>query len=137
MRLRRVAVLTVALLTGVAVTSCGSQATQLVGTFTVSRVPTSEATQAPTTPSASLPVSAGPGPALVAVPDGVGSSYLSAWRLWLSAGLSVLRPVDALGAGRVPVNPSEWVVVGQQPAAGSKVPAGATVTPILMMYGDR
>ncbi|GAA1743264.1 hypothetical protein GCM10009810_00120 [Nostocoides vanveenii] len=66
-------------------------------------------------------------PGAMAVPDGVGKSFLVARGEWLGARLKVAMPVAPDGAGSDPLS-SVFVVLSQEPAAGTVVAAGTEVT---------
>lgn len=74
--------------------------------------------------------------AAIKVPNGVGLDYQSAQDLWRSAGLHVSPAKDGTGANRLPVIDANWVVLGQTPKAGSKVPAGSFITATVKKYSD-
>lgn len=57
----------------------------------------------------------------VRVPDVVGMDHQAAQNRMQDAGLFNLRERDATGAGRMLIWDRNWVVVDQQPAAGSRV----------------
>lgn len=72
----------------------------------------------------------------VLVPDGVGKDYQTAQDLWRAAGLSVAPANDATGANRLPIVDSNWVVLSQEPAAGTSVPNGTSITATVKKYTD-
>jgi hypothetical protein len=74
--------------------------------------------------------------ATFSVPDGVGMDYQSAQDLWRSKGLVVLPAEDATGANRLPFLDSNWVVLGQTPAAGTQAQDGDTITALVKKYTD-
>jgi beta-lactam-binding protein with PASTA domain len=74
--------------------------------------------------------------ARVTVPDGVGQNYQTAQDLWRGAGLIVLPAEDASGEDRLMVLDANWVVLAQDPGAGSKVPAGSTIRATVKKYSD-
>ena len=77
-----------------------------------------------------------PAAAKVTVPNGVGKDYQTAQDLWRAAGLIVAPATDALGANRLPVIDSNWVVLSQIPEAGTKVESGSTITATVKKYTD-
>ena len=72
----------------------------------------------------------------VVVPNGVGLDYQSAQDVWRAAGLHVAPAIDALGANRLPVIDSNWVVLSQDLPAGSVVPVGSFITATVKKYTD-
>jgi beta-lactam-binding protein with PASTA domain len=62
------------------------------------------------------------------VPDVVGARLADALRRLDAAGLDEIEPIDATGQDRVVLNPENWVVRAQQPAAGTRTGTGTTVT---------
>lgn len=78
------------------------------GRVTVPEVPT----LAP--PSASV--------AALAVPDVVGMNHQAAQDAMQAAGFFYLTEEDATGQGRMLVSDRNWVVVSQEPAAGTVIP---------------
>jgi hypothetical protein len=85
--------------------------------------------------SASLEPAASPAEMIV-VPSGVGLDYQSAQDLWRASGLLVLPATDATGAGRLPVIDANWVVLSQNPAAGTMVAKGSFITAAVKKYTD-
>ena len=77
-----------------------------------------------------------PAAAKVTVPNGVGKDYQTAQDLWRAAGLIVAPATDALGANRLPIIDSNWVVLSQIPKAGTKVKSGSTITATVKKYTD-
>ncbi|TAK70742.1 MAG: hypothetical protein EPO13_02440 [Actinomycetota bacterium] len=55
-------------------------------------------------------------------------NYQAAQDIWRAAGLHVLPANDATGANRLPLIDSNWVVLAQEPAAGTKVETDSTIT---------
>lgn len=96
--------------------------------------PASAATRSPAPSPASPTVSPPPAapPAVVVpqvvVPDVVGRRLTAATSVLAAAGLRTVDPVDASGQDRVVINPANWVVRAQTPAAGARVPPTATIT---------
>jgi hypothetical protein len=74
---------------------------------------------------------------MIVVPNGVGLDYQSAQDLWRAAGLHVLPAKDALGANRLPIIDSNWVVLAQDPEAGAVVPRGSFITATVKKYTDQ
>jgi beta-lactam-binding protein with PASTA domain len=72
----------------------------------------------------------------IVVPNGVGMNYQDAQDLWRGAGLHVAPAVDALGAHRLPIIDSNWVVLRQSPAAGTTVDTGTFITATVKKYTD-
>lgn len=77
-----------------------------------------------------------PEAAEIEVPRGVGLDYQSAQDLWRAAGLHVAPAKDATGANRIPVIDSNWIVVSQDPKAGSMVEAGSFITATVKKDSD-
>jgi beta-lactam-binding protein with PASTA domain len=75
-------------------------------------------------------------PAKVKIPNGVGLDYQSAQDLWRAAGLHVAPAIDATGAHRLPLIDANWVVVSQDPKAGSKVATDSFITATVKKYSD-
>ena len=94
-------------------------------------------TQTPSVPSVAPTEEPQPAPSKVTVPNGVGRDYQTAQDLWRAAGLVVLPATDALGANRLPVIDSNWVVLSQSPKAGSSVESGASITATVKKYTDK
>ena len=74
--------------------------------------------------------------ATITVPDGVGLDYQSAQDEWRAAGLHVAPADDATGAHRLPLVDANWVVLAQDPRAGSEAPAGSFITATVKKYTD-
>lgn len=72
----------------------------------------------------------------VTVEDGVGMNYQDAQDLWRSQGLVVMPAEDATGANRIPILDSGWVVVSQDPPAGSAAADGDAITATIKKYTD-
>lgn len=87
-------------------------------------------------PTAAVTAKASPAPAKIRVPDGVGLDYQSAQDLWRAAGLHVLPANDATGAHRLPLIDSNWVVVSQDPKAGTEVAVDSFITATVKKYSD-
>ncbi|MEN3356620.1 MAG: hypothetical protein V7637_602 [Mycobacteriales bacterium] len=66
------------------------------------------------------------GPATV--PTVTGKRLNDAERLLRAAGFAKLRPVDASSAGRVVLDPNNWVVQSQSPTGGAHADRSAAVT---------
>ncbi|MEI6621736.1 MAG: DUF2510 domain-containing protein [Actinomycetes bacterium] len=78
-----------------------------------------------------------PAPAgTISVPNAVGMNYQAAQDLWRGVGLVVMPATDATGAGRLPVIDSNWVVLSQNPKAGTKVKAGSDITATVKKLTD-
>ena len=71
------------------------------------------------------------------VPNALGKDYQTAQDLWRAAGLHVMPAIDALGAHRVAVLDSNWVVLSQSPAPGSSVPPDTAITATIKKYTDK
>ncbi|MEV0129740.1 PASTA domain-containing protein [Dactylosporangium sp. NPDC050688] len=87
-------------------------------------------TEAGTSSAPSQPTS-GPSDASVAqdeVPDVVTRRLDEAEGILRGAGLLSINRSDATGQNRVIVDPHNWIVRGQDPAAGTKIAPGITVT---------
>src|SRR4051794_592044 len=142
-RSRRIMV-NVGVLAIVALTGCGRTPDRSpTPDVTVTRTMTAAATDGIDAPPASQPQptqSQAPPPATtqaaIAVPNGVGLNYQQAQDVWRSAGLHVLPAVDATGAHRLPLIDSNWVVLSQDPAAGTTVGPGAFITATVKKYSD-
>ena len=74
--------------------------------------------------------------AKIKVPSAVGKDYQSAQDLWRGLGLVVGVAKDATGAHRIPILDSNWVVVSQEPAAGTEVAQGTVITATVKKYSD-
>lgn len=114
----------------------------LLATFTFVALTISacgDATPPVVTVTASAPVATTPAaaPGQIVVPDGVGMNYQSAQDAWRAAGLHVAPATDGTGAHRLPIIDSNWVVVAQDPKAGSKVPKDAFITATVKKYTDQ
>ncbi|WP_083449036.1 PASTA domain-containing protein [Actinoplanes rectilineatus] len=111
-------------MTLLAVAACGSpdDPAEPAPVVTTTVVTTSAAPESTTT--------AAPAPkaAKIKVPDGVGLDYQSAQDLWRAAGLHVAPAKDATGANRLPVIDANWVVLSQDPKAGTTVEADSFIT---------
>jgi len=122
-------------------TGCGAfptpTTTTVTQTATVARTVTSTAT---TTVTAPAPVTAvqtqSAQSAKIKVPSAVGKDYQSAQDLWRGLGLVVGVAKDATGAHRIPILDSNWVVVSQEPAAGTEVAQGTVITATVKKYSD-
>jgi beta-lactam-binding protein with PASTA domain len=77
-----------------------------------------------------------PAVARIEVPRGVGLDYQAAQDLWRAAGLHVAPAKDATGANRIPVIDSNWIVVSQDPKAGSTVDVGSFITATVKKDSD-
>jgi beta-lactam-binding protein with PASTA domain len=73
----------------------------------------------------------------VKVPDVCGLNHQDAQDAMQKAGLYNLREVDGTGQGRMLVIDRNWVQTGQDPAAGTEVPADAVITLTAVKYDDR
>jgi len=93
------------------------------------------ATPEPSSPGG-LPAPAPTLDEMIVVPNGVGLDYQSAQDLWRAAGLHVLPAKDALGANRLPIIDSNWVVLAQDPEAGAVVPRGSFIRATVKKYTD-
>jgi hypothetical protein len=72
----------------------------------------------------------------IKVPRGVGLDYQSAQDLWRAAGLHVAPAKDVTGANRIPVIDSNWIVVSQDPKAGSTVATDSFITATVKKASD-
>jgi beta-lactam-binding protein with PASTA domain len=88
-----------------------------------------------TSASASAPTSASA--ALIKVPDVSGMNHQDAQNAMQRAGLYNLREVDGTGQGRALLVDRNWVQTGQDPAAGTEVPADAVITLTAVKNGER
>jgi hypothetical protein len=87
-------------------------------------------------PSGAAPSSPAPAPAPASAPSGsatavpavVGKRLTDAIAVLIGTGFRDIEPVDASGLGRVVVNPQNWVVRDQSPAAGAGSSSGAHIT---------
>lgn len=75
--------------------------------------------------------------ALIKVPDVSGMNHQDAQNAMQKAGLYNLREVDGTGQGRALVIDRNWVQTGQDPAAGTEVPADAVITLTAVKAGER
>jgi beta-lactam-binding protein with PASTA domain len=130
---QRASSVTVMTVTVLAVAACGAPDTPAgpaaVATTTAAQTPSAEATTSKATTQA-------PKAAKIEVPRGVGLDYQSAQDLWRAAGLHVAPAKDATGAGRLPVIDSNWIVVSQDPKAGSMVETGSFITATVKKDSD-
>jgi hypothetical protein len=62
--------------------------------------------------------------------------YQSAQDLWRAAGRHVAPAIDATGAHRLPVIDANWVVLAQDPQAGTVVDVGTFITATVKKYTD-
>jgi len=92
--------------------------------------PVATTTAAPATATQAKPSSS------IVVPNGVGMDYQQAQDIWRAAGLHVFPAVDGLGAHRLPVIDSNWVVLSQDPPAGTEVERGSFITATVKKYTD-
>lgn len=92
-------------------------------------------TAAPTPPS-SAPASKVPAAASVAVPKVVGQRLDAATAALSAATFNTVTPVDGTGQDRVVLNPNNWVVTAQKPAAGSRVSPSQTITLTVVKPSD-
>lgn len=74
---------------------------------------------------------------LIKVPDVSGMNHQDAQDAMQRAGLYNLREVDGTGQGRMLVIDRNWVQTGQDPAAGTEVPADAVITLTAVKAGER
>ncbi|MDP3950526.1 GYF domain-containing protein [Microbacterium sp.] len=72
----------------------------------------------------------------VRVADAIGINYQDAQDLWRSQGLWVLPAEDATGTHRLPIIDSNWYVVDQDPAPGTRVKTGGDVRATVKKYSD-
>jgi hypothetical protein len=131
--MRIAAVAAVTSLTLVALAGCATPGTSPGTTPATTGVPTSAS--APATTAA--PASSTTPEALVTVPDVSGMNHQDAQDTMQAAGLYNLAEVDGTGKGRMLLVDRNWVQTGQDPAAGSKVPADTKVTLTAIKYTDR
>jgi hypothetical protein len=130
-----------AVLVALACTACAGMPTPVVtvtATEAAAAPATASATPVATTPPVEVIKAVAPAPvadAVIVVPDGVGKDYQSAQDLWRAAGLHVAPATDALGASRLPLIDSNWVVA-QDLSAGSKVPDDSFITATVKKYTD-
>lgn len=75
-----------------------------------------------TTPRAPSPPRQTGSAAAAVIPDVVGVNHQLAQDTMQAAGFYVLTEEDATGQGRLLINDRNWVVVSQDPAAGTTVP---------------
>lgn len=73
----------------------------------------------------------------VKVPDVSGMNHQDAQDTMQKAGLYNLREVDGTGQGRMLVLDRNWVQTGQDPVAGTEVPADAVITLTAVKKTDR
>jgi beta-lactam-binding protein with PASTA domain len=73
----------------------------------------------------------------VKVPDVSGMNHQDAQDTMQKAGLYNLREIDGTGQGRMLVIDRNWVQTGQDPAAGTEVPADAVITLTAVKTGER
>lgn len=63
-------------------------------------------------------------------------NYQAAQDLWRSSGLFVLPAIDETGANRLAFIDSYWVVVAQDLAPGTTVPANTGITATIKKFTD-
>ncbi|MEU0790817.1 PASTA domain-containing protein [Amycolatopsis sp. NPDC005961] len=98
----------------------------LVFTLVACGTPPGDPGTAPTSASASSSTSE---PAKrIKVPDVSGMNHQDAQDAMQKAGLYNLREVDGTGQGRMLIIDRNWVQTGQDPPAGTEVPADAVIT---------
>ncbi|VVJ17346.1 Uncharacterised protein [Amycolatopsis camponoti] len=73
----------------------------------------------------------------IKVPDVSGMNHQDAQDAMQKAGLYNLREVDGTGQGRMLVIDRNWVQTGQDPPAGTEVPADAVITLTAVKAGER
>jgi hypothetical protein len=83
-----------------------------------------------TTSSSQPPAVAGSGKPATgnAVPNVVGQRLSAAERALSRAGYRSVKPVDDTGRNRIVIDPQNWMVDAQTPAAGADVATGTTIT---------
>ena len=141
MRVTRFSAVVMGLLAVLSLASCGTTpAPAPAPTVTVTQTPVPAATQASPSTSVSTPpatvAAVATNSASIVVPNAVGKDYQSAQDLWRAAGLHVLPAIDALGANRLPVIDSNWVVLAQDPKPGTTVPMDSFITATVKKYTD-
>jgi hypothetical protein len=104
----------------------GTAAPQPTVTVTAAPPPSPTVSVAPPTaqPTPSVTASA---PKQAVVPNVVGVNHQLAQDTMQAAGFYFLTEEDATGQGRLLVNDRNWVVVSQDPAAGSTVPTDTKI----------
>jgi hypothetical protein len=95
--------------------------------------PSVSASPSPVSPSPTSPM---PPATQIVVPNGVGLNYQAAQDLWRAAGLHVAPAHDATGVHRLPIIDSNWVVLAQDPPAGTQVERGTFITATVKKYTD-
>jgi hypothetical protein len=133
------------LLTGIGIGASNStMTTTTVATPEVTKtVEVPAAAPAPAAPAAPAPAAPAPAapapvaPSSVLVPNAIGKDYQTAQDLWRAVGLHVAPGIDALGAHRVAVLDSNWVVLSQSPAPGSSVPTDTAITATIKKFTDK
>ena len=128
------------LLTGIGIGASNSTTTTTtVATPEVTKtVEVPAAASAPAAPAPAAPAAPAPAaPSSVLVPNAIGKDYQTAQNLWRAAGLHVTPAIDALGAHRVAVLDSNWVVLSQSPAPGSSVPTDTAITATIKKFTDK
>jgi beta-lactam-binding protein with PASTA domain len=94
-------------------------------------------TSVTTSTSTSTSTAASTPAALIKVPDVSGMNHQDAQDTMQRAGLYNLREVDGTGQGRMLVLDRNWVQTGQDPAAGTEVPADTVITLTAVKKTDR
>jgi PASTA domain len=92
-------------------------------------------TAAPTTAS-SAPTGKAPAATGVAVPKVVGRRLDAATAVLTAATFNTVTAVDGTGQDRVVVNPNNWVVTAQKPAAGTRVSRSQAITLTVVKPSD-
>ena len=98
--------------------------------------PSTVAPVAPTTAVSSSQPAAPPPVATVAVPKVVGQRLDAATAALSAVKLGNVTPTDGTGQGRVVLNPNNWVVTGQKPAAGTRVNLAQAITLTVVKPSD-
>ena len=62
------------------------------------------------------------------VPNVVGQRLSAAERALSSAGYRSVKPIDDTGRNRIVIDPQNWTVDAQTPAAGTAAATGTTIT---------
>jgi PASTA domain len=116
----------VAIIAGTAViTGCGTSA----GSGSAGTGSSDDATTAASSITETMPNSPeSPSEATVALPNLVGERLTAAENRLTAAGFKTIKPVDATGRHRAVVNPENWLVHSQDPAAGARVTTHTLIT---------
>ncbi|PRX50981.1 hypothetical protein B0I33_101133 [Prauserella shujinwangii] len=134
--MRRRDTITACLAAALLTAGCAAPGTPPGAPATVTVTASGPAGPDPDPPVESTPERAPSTAELITVPDVAGMNHQKAQDTMQAAGLFNLREVDGTGQGRMLVWDRNWVQVGQDPPAGTRVPPGTVVTLTAVKYTD-